>query len=94
MIERFLIIFLVTLPLGFICGFIPTPACGPTQRNWFPRLPWRSWVCLGHELFIVKFILKLKKEGETTRRLRCDLNQIPKAEGEIDTVEVRNRFKD
>ena len=30
-----------------------------------------------HELFIAKFRLKLKKEGETTRLLRCDLNQIP-----------------
>ena len=30
-----------------------------------------------HELFIAKFRLKLKKEGETTRPLRYVLNQIP-----------------
>ena len=42
-----------------------------------------------HELLIVKFRLKLKKVGKTTRPLRCYLNQIP-----YDcTVEVRNRFK-
>ena len=39
--------------------------------------------------YIVKFRLKLKKVGETTRALRYDLNQIT-----FDyTVEVRNRFK-
>ena len=42
-----------------------------------------------HELFIVKFILKLKKVGKTTRSFRYDLNQIPYDH----TVEVRNRFK-
>ena len=30
-----------------------------------------------HELLIVKFRLKLKKVGETTRPFRYDLNQIP-----------------
>ena len=30
-----------------------------------------------HELLIMKFRLKLKKEGKTTRPLRYDLNQIP-----------------
>ena len=30
-----------------------------------------------HELLIVKFTLKLKKVGKTTRRFRYDLNQIP-----------------
>ena len=30
-----------------------------------------------HDLFIVKFRLKLKKEGKTTRPFRYDLNQIP-----------------
>ena len=30
-----------------------------------------------HELFIVKFRLKLKKVGETTRPFRYDLNRIP-----------------
>ena len=42
-----------------------------------------------HELLIVKFRLKLKKVGKTTRPLRYDLNQIPYDY----TVEVRNRFK-
>ena len=42
-----------------------------------------------HELLIVKFRLKLKKVGETTRPFRYDLNQIPYDY----TVEVRNRFK-
>ena len=41
-----------------------------------------------HELFIVKFRLKLKV-GKTTRPFRYDLNQIPYDY----TVEVRNRFK-
>ena len=44
-------------------------------------------------LLITKFILKLKKEGKTTRPFRpldhYDLNQIPYDY----TVEVRNRFK-
>ena len=30
-----------------------------------------------HELFIVKFRLKLKKVGKTTRPFRSDLKQIP-----------------
>ena len=42
-----------------------------------------------HELLIVKFTLKLKKVGKTTRPFRYDLNQIPYDY----TVEVRNRFK-
>ena len=41
-----------------------------------------------HEL-IVKFRLKLKKGGKSTRPFRYDLNQIPYDY----TVEVRNRFK-
>ena len=44
---------------------------------------------LEHELFIVKFKLKLKKVGKTTRPFRNDLNQIPYDY----TVEVRNRLK-
>ena len=43
--------------------------------------------CLLH--LIVKFRLKLKKVGKTTRPLRYDLNQI----ADDYTVEVRNRFK-
>ena len=42
-----------------------------------------------YELFIVKFRLKLKKVGKTTRPFRYDLNQICYDY----TVEVRNRFK-
>ena len=42
-----------------------------------------------HELLIIKFRLKLKKVGKTTRPFRYDLNQIPYDY----TVEVRNRFK-
>ena len=41
-----------------------------------------------HEL-IVKFRLKLKKEGKTTTPFRYDLNQFPYHY----TVEVTNRFK-
>ena len=42
-----------------------------------------------HELLIVKFRLKLRKVGKTTRPFRYDLNQIPYDS----TVEVGNRFK-
>ena len=42
-----------------------------------------------HELHIAKFVLKLKKVGETTRPFRYDLNQIPYDY----TVEETNRFK-
>ena len=42
-----------------------------------------------HEILIVKFRLKLKKVGKTTRPFRYDLNQIPYDY----TLEVRNRFK-
>ena len=42
-----------------------------------------------HEFPMIKFRLKLKKVGKTTRPFRYDLNQIPYDY----TVEVRNRFK-
>ena len=42
-----------------------------------------------HEPLIVKFRLKLKKVGKTTRLFRYDLNQIPCNY----TVEVINRLK-
>ena len=45
--------------------------------------------CPDHELLIVKFRLKLKKVGKTTRPFRYNLNQIPYDY----TVEVTNRFK-
>jgi len=43
-----------------------------------------------HELLIVKFRLKWKKVGKTTRLFRYDLNQIPYDY----TVEVTNRLKE
>ena len=42
-----------------------------------------------HEFLFIKFRLKLKKVGKTTRPFRYDLKQIPYSY----TVEVRNRFK-
>ena len=42
-----------------------------------------------HELLIAKFRFKLKKEGETTRPFRYDLNRIPYNY----TVEGTKRFK-
>ena len=42
-----------------------------------------------HQLFIVKFGLKLNKIGKTIKPFRYDLNQIPYDY----TVEVKNRFK-
>ena len=42
-----------------------------------------------HEILIVKFRLKWKKVGKTTRPFRYDLNQIPF----YFTVEVTNGFK-
>ena len=42
-----------------------------------------------HEFLIVKFRLKLKKVGETTRPFRYDIKQIPYDY----TVEGKNRFK-
>ena len=44
---------------------------------------------MDHELLIAKFRLILKKEGETTRPFRYNINQISYDY----TVEVRNRFK-
>ena len=44
---------------------------------------------LDHEHLIVKFRLKSKKVGKTTRPFRYDLNQIPYDY----IVEVRNRFR-
>ena len=51
----------------------------------------RLWADCGsdHELLIVKFRLKLKKVGKTTRPLMYDINQIPYEY----TMEVTNRFK-
>ena len=46
-------------------------------------------ITLVTKVYLVKFRLKLKKVGKTTRPFRYDLNQIPYDY----TVEVRNRFK-
>ena len=46
--------------------------------------------CTDHELLIVKFMFKMKKEGKTTRPFRYDLNQIP----DDFTVDMANRFKE
>ena len=43
-----------------------------------------------YEMLIVKFRLKLKKVGKTTRSFTCDLNEILYNY----TVEVMNRFKE
>ena len=56
-----------------------------TQQKTRPRADCGS----GHELLIVKFRLKLKKVGKTTRPFRYYLNQMPYDY----TVEVGNRFK-
>ena len=47
------------------------------------------WSIVDHKLLIVKFRLKVKKVGKTTRPFRYDLNRTPYDY----TVEVRNRFK-
>ena len=50
----------------------------------------QDWeLTVAHELLIVKFRVKLKKVGKTTRPFRYDLNQIPYDY----TVDVRNIFK-
>ena len=49
----------------------------------------RSWLWLRSWTPFVKFRLKLKKVGKTTRPFRYDLNQIPYHY----RVKVRNRFK-
>ena len=51
----------------------------------------QDWELTGfrHELFIVKFRLKLKEVRKTIKPFRYDLNQIPYDY----TVEVTNRFK-
>ena len=50
---------------------------------------WELTVAQIMNSFVVKFRLKLKKIGKTTRPFRYDQNQIPY----YYTVEVRNRFK-
>ena len=50
---------------------------------------WELTVAQIMDSLLLKFRLKLKKVGETTRPFRYDLNQVPNDY----TVEVRNRFK-
>ena len=65
--------------------------CSQTWRSSIQSAKTRPGADCGsdHELLIVKFRLKLKKVGKTTKPFRYDLNQIPYDY----TVEVRNRFK-
>ena len=65
--------------------------CSQRWRSSIQSAKTRSGADCGsdHELLIVKFRLKLKKVGKTTRSFRYDLNQTPYNY----TVEVRNRFK-
>ena len=65
--------------------------CSQRQRNSIQPTKTRPGADCGsdHELLIIKFRLKLKKVGKTTRPFRDNLNQIPYDY----TVEVRNRFK-
>ena len=60
---------------------------GETIPSAIPRLG--ANCCSDHELLIVRFRLKLKKVGKTTRPFRYNLNQIHY----VYTVEVMNRFK-
>ena len=60
---------------------------GETIPSAIPRLG--ANCCSDHELLIVRFRLKLKKVGKTTRPFRYDLNQILYHY----TMEVKNRFK-
>ena len=54
-----------------------------------PREHFSNFLMLFTFLLMIKFRLKLKKVGKTTRLFRYDLNQIPYDY----TVEVRNRIK-
>ena len=66
-------------------------SCSQKWRNSIQSAKIRQGADCGsdHEHLIVKFWLKLKKVGKTTRPFRYDRNQIPYDY----TVEVRNRFK-
>ena len=84
-------------------GGLPSPSDGQYQNQIDYILcsqRWRSSTqsaktrlgmdgCSDHELLIVKFRLKLKKVGKTSRPFRYYLNLIPYNY----TVEVTNRFK-
>ena len=59
------------------------------NKTWKKKKKTWSWLWLRSWIHIVKFSLKLKKVGKTTRSFRYDLNRIPY----YYTVEVMNRFK-
>ena len=65
--------------------------CSQTWRSSIQSGKTRAGADCGsdHELYIVKFRLKFKKVGKTTRPFRYDLNQIPYDY----SMEVINRFK-
>ena len=65
--------------------------CSPRWRSSIWSAKTRQGADCGtyHEILMVKFRLKLKKVGKTTRLFRFDLNQIPYDY----MVEVTNRFK-
>ena len=65
--------------------------CSPRWRSSIRSAKTRQGADCGtyHEILMVKFRLKLKKVGKTTRLFRFDLNQIPYDY----MVEVTNRFK-
>ena len=80
-----------TSPDGQYWNQIDDILCSRRWRSSIQSAKTRLGVDCGsdHELFIVKFRLKLKKVGKTTRPFRYDLNQIPYNY----IVEVTNRWK-
>ena len=79
-----------TSPDGQYQNHIDYILCSERRRNSIQsaKTRWGTGCGSDHEL-IVKFRLKLKKVGKTTRPFRYNLNQIPYDY----TVEVTNRFK-
>ena len=75
----------------YLTGAYVVFLCSQRWRSSIQSTKTRPWADCGsdHELLIVKFRLKLKKIGKTTRPFRYDQNQILYDY----TVEVRNRFK-
>ena len=78
-----------TSPNGPYQNQIDYILCSQWWRSSIQSAETRQGVDCGsdHELLIVKFRLKLKKVGKTTKLFKYDLNQIPYI------VEVTNRFK-
>ena len=74
--------------IGNQTDYIP---CSQIWRGFIQSAKTRPGADCGsdHEFFVAKFRLKLKKVGKTTRRFRCDLNQILYGY----TVEVTSRLK-